>query len=184
VENKNMKFISGPNSVTKYTPGVLSPIDGAECHINNLGQLHRDDGPAVICTDGSKYWYKDGLQHREGGPAVTWQPHGSQLWIVEGKRHRLDGPAEHFGDSGTKKWYIEDREINDKAPQKLKWQMLKGDIESFQAFAGTMTKEMQEYVIENYILPKRPDLISLITNLHPDLQAKYQHEFQLSKVDL
>ena len=29
-------------------------------HKNLLGQLHREDGPAIECSDGSKDWYIDG----------------------------------------------------------------------------------------------------------------------------
>ena len=36
---------------------------------NDLGQLHRIDGPAIIYANGSKYWYNNGLRHRLDGPA-------------------------------------------------------------------------------------------------------------------
>jgi len=48
------------------------------------GELHREDGPAVIRTDGSQSWYKDGELHREDGPAVIWAD-GTQLWYKDGK---------------------------------------------------------------------------------------------------
>lgn len=45
------------------------------------GEYHREDGPAIECLDGAKYWFK------------------------EGERHRIDGPAnEHM--SGAKGWYV------------------------------------------------------------------------------
>ena len=34
------------------------------------GYLHREDGPAVIYTDGSKEWWIRGNLHREDGPAA------------------------------------------------------------------------------------------------------------------
>jgi hypothetical protein len=37
-------------------------------------------------------WYKDGKLHREDGPAIEWS-FGTKEWWVAGKRHRLDGPA-------------------------------------------------------------------------------------------
>ena len=37
-------------------------------------------------------WYKDGKLHREDGPAIEWS-FGTKEWWVAGNRHRLDGPA-------------------------------------------------------------------------------------------
>lgn len=77
-------------------------------------KLHRDnDLPAVIRTDGTKEWYRDGIKHRENGPArvspaaMHWFQHGKlhrpdgpaivkdteEHWFLHGQRHRLDGPA-------------------------------------------------------------------------------------------
>ena len=33
-------------------------------------KLHREDGPAIECTDGYKAWFLNGNFHREDGPAV------------------------------------------------------------------------------------------------------------------
>lgn len=54
--------------------------------------LHRDDDlPAVIREDGTREWYRDGLRHRENGPARVSRE--AQHWYQHGKLHRLDGPA-------------------------------------------------------------------------------------------
>lgn len=45
------------------------------------GILHREDGPAVEGKFGEKYWLKNGKLHREDGPAVTW-PNGAQEWYL------------------------------------------------------------------------------------------------------
>jgi len=39
---------------------------------NDLGEAHRDgDQPAIIWSDGSRWWYKKGELHREGNkPAI------------------------------------------------------------------------------------------------------------------
>ncbi len=59
---------------------------------NREGKLHRLYGPAYI---GVAYkfeeWFKDGVRHRIGGPAVSTSD--GQYWIVEGRLHRIDGPA-------------------------------------------------------------------------------------------
>lgn len=61
-------------------------------YYNREGKMHRIYGPAYVSR---KYhhekWYKDGILHREGGPAVT---HGSTLlWYKDGVLHNLEGPA-------------------------------------------------------------------------------------------
>lgn len=51
--------------------------------------LHRDDGPAVISSDGKfEAWYCDGVRHREDGPAVTYCD-GKTEWWFHGYKSRL-----------------------------------------------------------------------------------------------
>src|SRR3712207_8996311 len=57
------------------------------------GNLHRDDGPAVLHANGSEKWYVDGVRHREGAPACVYV-NGTEKWYRHGKRHRDDGPAD------------------------------------------------------------------------------------------
>ena len=45
------------------------------------GILHRDDGPAVECVDGEKHWYVNGRCHRNDGPAVEFANGGTEYWI-------------------------------------------------------------------------------------------------------
>jgi hypothetical protein len=67
--------------------------------------LHRIDGPARECSDGSKEWWVDGKLHKVDGPAVEFT-HAGKHWYIDGKRHRIDGPAAELA-SGTKMWYID-----------------------------------------------------------------------------
>jgi|688.fasta_scaffold321332_2 hypothetical protein len=67
------------------------------------GLLHREDGPAVIKADGSKFWYKRGMRHRLDGPAEEFSD-GSRNWYVDGIMHREDGPATE-SPSGFCEWY-------------------------------------------------------------------------------
>ena len=46
--------------------------------------LHRDNGPAIEWTDGSKRWYKEGRRHRLDGPACENNDGHKEYWI-EGK---------------------------------------------------------------------------------------------------
>jgi hypothetical protein len=48
------------------------------------GYFHRDNGPAIEHTDGSKQWYQHGNRHRDDGPAVQYS-HGTKYWYLYGK---------------------------------------------------------------------------------------------------
>ena len=53
---------------------------------NSKGQRHREDGPAVEYSNGTRYWYKDGKRHREDGPAVV-SSDGSYFYYLEDKEY-------------------------------------------------------------------------------------------------
>src|ERR1700691_4077197 len=53
-----------------YT-GIVKYHDGSiEYYLN--GELHRENGPAIIYPNGSIYYYLNGKSHREDGPAAIW----------------------------------------------------------------------------------------------------------------
>ena len=58
---------------------------GTRRYYNSAGELHRDDGPAIECTNGRRCWYQNGLLHRTDGPAIEWA-HGINEWWLNGKR--------------------------------------------------------------------------------------------------
>ena len=61
-------------------------------------EIHNDNGPAIIFTDGSKIWYKHGKIHREDGPAIE-RHDGSVLWFYYDKLigKSIDGfTQQHF----------------------------------------------------------------------------------------
>ena len=72
---------------------------------------HRDgDAPAVVCADGTRYWYKNGKLHREGDEPAVMQVYGSRCWYRDGKCHREgDKPAVIWAD-GSCFWYKDGRE--------------------------------------------------------------------------
>jgi hypothetical protein len=49
------------------------------------GELHREDGPAVECSNGTRKWYLDGQLHREDGPAIEYAD-GTRFWYLHGNR--------------------------------------------------------------------------------------------------
>ena len=68
------------------------------------GQRHRVDGPAIVYSDGPKEWYQNGQLHRTDGPAIEHSI-GTKEWFQNGQRHRADGPAIEWA-SGRKDWFI------------------------------------------------------------------------------
>ena len=58
----------------------------------------------VLWPDGDKFWYLNGLSHREDGPAIELA-NGYKAWWFNGERHREDGPAIERPD-GTKEWWL------------------------------------------------------------------------------
>lgn len=53
-------------------------------------------------------YFKDGLPHREDGPAVI-DPGYYQEWWLNGERHRKDGPA-FVGADGSYEWWFHDQQ--------------------------------------------------------------------------
>ena len=68
------------------------------------GSVHREDGPAVEHTNGTKYWYIDNELHREDGPACEYSG-GGKWWYLNGQLHREDGPACEYT-NGYKAWWL------------------------------------------------------------------------------
>ena len=58
----------------------------------------------VKVDNGDKYWFLNGKQHREDGPAVEFS-NGDKHWYLNGKLHREDGPAVEAA-NGYKCWYL------------------------------------------------------------------------------
>jgi len=54
-----------------------------------------DDEPAIICDDGAKFWFKDGLIHRDNNlPARIWSDgnytfykNGIEYWFINNKEY-------------------------------------------------------------------------------------------------
>lgn len=65
---------------------------GTKMYYNSYGFRHREDGPAMISKDGSKYWYLNGIQHSDKFPSDRYR-NGIVAWCFEHKWHRENGPA-------------------------------------------------------------------------------------------
>jgi calcineurin-like phosphoesterase family protein len=76
--------------------------NGTIRHYDDNGLVHREDGPAVIRSNGKKSWFKHGKLHREDGP--TLEDHNGNIWIQNEVYHREDGPAIDL--KNNKRWIV------------------------------------------------------------------------------
>ena len=74
-------------------------------YYNDKDELHRTDGPAIEYDSGSKYWYVNGIPHREDDLPAKERYNGDKYWYLNGKMHRENGPAIILCD-GYKQWYL------------------------------------------------------------------------------
>ena len=102
-EMKTIKLKSFNDLPAHYT-GIVEWENGKKEWYKE-GLLHREDGPAIEWESGTKEWYKEGLLHRVDGPACEYS-NGTKYWYKEGKKHREDGPAVEHAD-GAKEWWVE-----------------------------------------------------------------------------
>ncbi len=72
-------------------------------YLNEQGQLHREDGPAIEYDDCAKFWFLNGRRHREDGPACEWA-NGSREWYLEGKYYTEDGYYQEMKRRCVKLW--------------------------------------------------------------------------------
>jgi hypothetical protein len=80
----------------------------------DMKYLHREDGPAVEYSDGSKEWYLNGRRHREGESAVEFA-YGLKKWYINGELHREGGPAVEYS-SGKREWYFHGKRHREEGP--------------------------------------------------------------------
>ena len=68
----------------KETLTVGTSKNGAVTYRNANGQLHNPDGPAVVYSDGYKYYYINDQLHNSDGPAVVYAD-GSKYHYINGE---------------------------------------------------------------------------------------------------
>lgn len=65
----------------------------------------------VVQEDGTAIWYKDGVVHRDDGPAIERQD-GTLEWYFEGLRHNDRAPAVISAD-GERQWFQLGRQLTE-----------------------------------------------------------------------
>lgn len=78
------------------------------------GNLHRDDGPALIEGD-SEVWYRHGLEHRDNGPSTVIGD--TREFRQYDRLHREDGPAIDGPDG--RHWYINGQAHREHGPARI-----------------------------------------------------------------
>jgi len=72
---------------SEITHEYIVDEDDSKCLYDENGKLHSyNDLPALIYTNGRKYWYKHGLRHRNNGKPAIVSPDGRKQYWVDGKR--------------------------------------------------------------------------------------------------
>jgi hypothetical protein len=56
-----------------------------EVYKDENGELHREDGPAIEYSNGTKIWCWHGKYHRQDGPAIE-RADGTKFWYYHGQR--------------------------------------------------------------------------------------------------
>lgn len=91
---------------TWYKDGLIHTDDDhpSICHSTGSkfwhknGVLHRDNGPAIMRVSGTREWWVNGQLHRKNKPAV--EGHSVNVYYKHGLLHRIDGPAVDHKNSG------------------------------------------------------------------------------------
>ncbi len=96
--------------MNKKTLTVYTDKDSTIRHFNADGQLHNENGPAVIYSNGDKEHWIDGELHNPNGPAVVYAD-GYKEHYTSGKLHNPDGPAIVYAD-GHKEYWINGKPLN------------------------------------------------------------------------
>lgn len=89
---------------------LTKDVDGNECWLNENGEYHREDGPAIKKKD-YELWFLNGKLHRFDGPAAQYY-NGDKSWWLSGFKHREDGPAVEWAD-GYKAWFINGKKLTE-----------------------------------------------------------------------
>ena len=110
MENVVRFYKKGTKELHRLDGPAVECANGTKFWYQN-SKFHRLDGPAVEYADGDNFWYQNDICHRLDGPAVEYAD-GDNFWYQNNKFHRLDGPAVECA-NGDKYWYIEGKEYTE-----------------------------------------------------------------------
>lgn len=132
------------------------------------GVLHREDGPAVLYPNGDAYFYLDGLLHRERKPCVVLAG-GGRSWCLYGVPYREDGGPVVVSKDGKKLWYSETDGLvswipaaNQKRPEPPRCDDQKQMPAQAQVEENTMTSNAQLTPTADELLKKTDVIIDIL----------------------
>jgi hypothetical protein len=82
---------------------------------DNLGGRSRLENGRHPTGKGFVY-LRDGVKHREKGPAEIWN-NGYKAWYFKGRKHRVEGPAVTYPD-GREEWWVNGKMVKSVDPTK------------------------------------------------------------------
>ena len=77
--------MSQDDLIDALSSSILTDVDNNRFYVNSAGKLHRLGGPALIMSDGTQMWFRNGSAHRIDGPAVICA-NGNVSWYLSGNR--------------------------------------------------------------------------------------------------
>jgi len=117
------------------------------------GKRHREgDLPAIEYDNGTKSWWKNGLRHRDDGPAV--EDSGGKAWWVDGLLHRKDGCAVVW-ENGYKAWYLKgvyytEEEFNEKVAIENKPKVIMDLLDEINWVQASCSQTLSENFIRTF----------------------------------
>ena len=75
-----IKRFAGQSNIPRNFSGVCKTLDETVRWFKN-GVLHREDGPAIIWEDGTKEWFVNGKRHCTTGAAYVYPTGCKEYWI-------------------------------------------------------------------------------------------------------
>lgn len=85
------KYRKLPTSEVLKVHGVFS-LEPGWYKTGRVTDILTETDIVIKITEEEVMWTRNGRPHREGGPAIE-KSDGSRVWYLNGKRHREDGPA-------------------------------------------------------------------------------------------
>jgi hypothetical protein len=98
---------AGDEEWGQYKKQLALPLQNPIYHTKANGDLHCESGPAIIYTNGDKYWFQNNMLHRLDGPAIEIS-NGTKIWGVRGQRYTEEEfnkiVSPHVDSDGVQTW--------------------------------------------------------------------------------
>lgn len=97
-------------------------------YLDEKGEYHSDEYPAIRYAGGGEVWMRHGKVHRDGDlPAIT-DAEGNQAWYKDGQFHREGQPAVIYKDGKPDEWWKNGRQLSSAEIEEIQFRQGKRDI--------------------------------------------------------